>query len=342
MVDDVDQRPGAGQLPAEQIGSARGRLHAQTVVCLQHHQRQVCPGDLARLDGDQIKDVCTATGRQQALLYLRGRLQPALAAVRLLVQPRVLDGDRRGAGECDDSVLVLVGEVPATLLLGEVEVAEDTAPAAYGDSQERVHRWVVRRKAVGLRMLLELVQPQRPRVGDQQPEDAVPSRQSSDRRALLVVDSPGDEVAQLFSGGVEDSQGDVARTGQPSCRGDHPLQRGVQLEIPTDGNHSVEQSHRSLFAGRRRRAPAEHSVGGSPVVMASRLVPLRGRRCHHRQVLGPAVTRPQTLGIALAGAQADHVGAYVSPPLNEEEPCRTSDQASSSWESTAHLWAAPP
>ena len=51
------------------------------------------------------------------------RLELARPAGRRLVEPRVLDRDRGLAGEQRDELLVLLGEVLAALLLGQVEVA---------------------------------------------------------------------------------------------------------------------------------------------------------------------------------------------------------------------------
>ncbi len=114
----------------------------------------------------------------------------------LLVQPRVLDGGRGLRGEQHHDVLVVLGEVAPTQLLGEIEIAEHPSPADDGGAEERVHRRMVRGEAVGVGMAGEVGQPDDPRLSDHEAEDAMPAGGRTDARALLRRDAVGGEALE--------------------------------------------------------------------------------------------------------------------------------------------------
>ena len=73
---------------------------------------------------------------------LGGRGQPALAAAGVVVQLGVLDRDAGGDGERITTLLVLLGELAAVHLLGQVEVAEDLVADRTGTPRnERIGGW---------------------------------------------------------------------------------------------------------------------------------------------------------------------------------------------------------
>ena len=160
---------------------------------LDHHRAR--RDERAPALGDELEDALQvglaadgARDRGRRLEGGHGALELVAAAAHVAVQARVLDRDRRPAGEDDERLLVGLVEL-AALLLGEVEVAVGLAADEDRHAEEAVHRRVVERKAVGLRVLADVAQPQRPRLGDQHPEDAVAARQLADRRVRGVVDA---------------------------------------------------------------------------------------------------------------------------------------------------------
>ena len=120
---------------------------------------------------------------------LGGGEKPALPAPGHVIEARVLDRDTGRGGQGDHDLLILFGEVAATLLLGQVEVAECLAADQDGHAQEGTHRRVVGRKAGGMRMLGEVVKPERMRLVDQQAEDSLTGRQMADVLPDLVADA---------------------------------------------------------------------------------------------------------------------------------------------------------
>ena len=74
------------------------------------------------------------------------RLELAQPAGRRLVEPRVLDRDRGLGGEQLRQLLVLLGERPAALLLGQVQVPVGDAAKQDRHAEEGLHRRVVRRE----------------------------------------------------------------------------------------------------------------------------------------------------------------------------------------------------
>ena len=93
-----------------------------------------------------------------------------------------------GQPSSDDRFLVLVGEVGAALLLGQVEVAVGDAAEHDRHAEERAHRRMAGREPDRARVRREVVQAQRRRVADQHAEDAAAapagrrSRRASRRR----------------------------------------------------------------------------------------------------------------------------------------------------------------
>jgi len=150
----------------------------------------------------------------------------------LLVQPGVVDGDRCGGRERDRQLLVDVREDFAIELVVHVQ----------RDAQEAVHRRMVDREPVAVRVLGEIWQPQRLGRRDQHPEDAAPLRQVADRSSAGVVDPDGDELDQRRLRRIDDAEGRVACTDQFTT-GVHDVgQQHRELEIGAQRHHRVEQA----------------------------------------------------------------------------------------------------
>ena len=88
-----------------------------------------------------------------------------------------------------------VREVAATPFLGQVKVAEHNIPHPDGYAEERFHRRMVPGKPVGIRMLAEVMQPQRLRIPDQQAKNTVAGGERSDLVGEVLLDPHRDEVA---------------------------------------------------------------------------------------------------------------------------------------------------
>ena len=192
------------------------------------------------------------------------RLELARPAGRGLVEARVLDRHRRLSGEERDELLVLVREVLAALLLGEVEVAVGDAAQQDRHAEEAAHRRMSRREADRARILREVVQPQRPRLADQHPEDAAPARQVADLRAQVVVDAVGDELLQLDPVRVDHAERGIASAGQLG-RGLHePVEQRVERQLRGDGESRREQRTQPPFGDRERVHEAKPTPQAAP------------------------------------------------------------------------------
>ena len=129
------------------------------------------------------------------------RLELARPARRRLVEARVLDRDRGLRGEQRDELLVLLGEVAAAVLLGQVEVPVGDAAQQDRHAEEGVHRRVVRagsRPSAGRRARSCRRSGRASR--DQHAEDAAPARQVADRRVRLGVDPVREEALERAAG----------------------------------------------------------------------------------------------------------------------------------------------
>ena len=86
------------------------------------------------------------------------RIRSSMTASRWTarVEPGVLDRDAGVEGEHLDEALVLLAELGLALLVGQVEVADRGAAAADRQAEERAHRRMVGREAVGIGVLRDV------------------------------------------------------------------------------------------------------------------------------------------------------------------------------------------
>ena len=125
----------------------------------------------------------------------------------------VVDRDRDPFGEDHHRLDVSVIE-GARVLLGQVEVAPGFAANLHRNAEEGFHRRVARGKTLRTRMQAHVVEDQRFRLLDQQPEHPSTVGRMADLVAQLCVDSPGQELFEFRPAGVEHSEGRVPGTGQ--------------------------------------------------------------------------------------------------------------------------------
>ena len=215
--------------------------------------------EAARLDerpaalGDELEHVlelhlrADRDGDRARGLQAPRRVLELVAARRdRFVQARVLDRDRRPRREDQDRLLVDGVEVAAGLL-GEVEVAPDLPAHEHGNPEEARHRRVAGREAVGLRVLADGRDAQRPRIVDQHPEDAAPAREVADRAVRLGVDPAGDEALQLAPVTVEDPERGIARAGDLARGLEHLVEHGLEVELRQQAAADVDQASQPLL-----------------------------------------------------------------------------------------------
>ena len=80
-------------------------------------------------------------------------------------------------------------------------------------------------------MLPEVLEPQRPRLLDQQAEDAAPAREVPDAAVRGLVDAGRDEALELLPRLVEHPDRGVARAGDLARHVEQLLQDGVDVEL---------------------------------------------------------------------------------------------------------------
>src|SRR5438067_11820230 len=115
-------------------------------------------------------------------------------ALRLPVEPRVLDRDRGLGCERRHGLLVLARELGDALLLGQIEVAQGLPAPEEGRTEEAMHRRMIGRKADRGPVLLDVAQTQGVWLALEESEEAEAVRQGSDQRAFLGRDAGGDEL----------------------------------------------------------------------------------------------------------------------------------------------------
>ena len=169
-------------------------------------------------------------------------LSQLLTLGRLLVEAGVLDHDTGRRGQGDHDVLVLVGEVDATGLLGQVQVPEDLVADPHRHPEERAHRRVVLREAVRRGVGGDVVEPDRPRVVDEQPEQPVPGRQGPDLDHLVLAHAVVDEGPQpALRTDVQHAEGGVLGVHQRAGDGHDPGQHPVEGEVGRHRHDRVQE-----------------------------------------------------------------------------------------------------
>ena len=101
----------------------------------------------------------------------------------------MVDRDARELGQQDDRLLVLGRELCGPLLFGQVQVSVRLPADQDRHAQERAHRGVAEREAVGTRMAINIGQPQRHPVSDEFPEHAPPPGQRPDLTSCGLIDA---------------------------------------------------------------------------------------------------------------------------------------------------------
>ena len=199
---------------------ARQRRDDEVPPVIQHDQHQPGVGQHPSALHDELEDAVEVglPGQRECDVVRRlgdrdGVLQLLPPALDEPVGPGIRDRDRGPVGEDDDRLLVVLVEV-AAFLLGQVDVPEGLPADDDRRAQEAAHRRVPGGKAVRLRMGADILDPDRPRILDQQAEHAASPRQVADRLPCLVVDADRQEALELAPALVEHSEGGVARSGQ--------------------------------------------------------------------------------------------------------------------------------
>ena len=170
---------------------------------------------------------------------------PALA-LGLVVQARVLDGDRGLGREDHEDAFVLLVEHLGTLLVGEVDVPEHRPSTRDPSAEERRHRRVVRREAHRARVCADVGDAQRARPrGSGRPSRPCPMGGSPRAaRSSGVIPTVMKSWIERPSG-VEDPERPVACAREVNGEFDDPLEHDVQRAA-------------------RRRGPSLPGSGGDP------------------------------------------------------------------------------
>ena len=186
----------------------------------------------------------------------------------MLMEASVLDRDPRGARQRNRDGLVACGE-RTTPLLGEVEIAEDRVTSTDGHAQERSHRRVTGRESDRVRVRLELLEAQRPRVADDEPKDATTARGMPDPECHGGVDSLGDEFGQqdlaVRGRGSKNADRAISGTGLLARDLDDAPHDRLQFQVRRDREHRVENP---LYVGHdAKRSLLEHPALAGPLIV---------------------------------------------------------------------------
>ena len=114
---------------------------------------------------------------------------------------------------------------------------------------------MVRREADRARILGKVRKSQRPRVADEDAEDAAATRKLPDRRVGFRIDPVRHEALQRGSRPVDDAERRVTGAGDPCRRLDDPLEERVERELRVDGDDRLDERSQTVWLLSRCHLP---------------------------------------------------------------------------------------
>jgi hypothetical protein len=229
--------------------------HPAAVVVGQGQHGQIGAGQLAGAAGDVGQHLAGRGAGQQPGGDLGTGLDPALLAAGGLVEPGVLDRHAGRRAQGDQDRLVVLGELAAAALVGQVQVAEHLVADPDRDAEEAAHGRVAVGKAGRFGMAGDIGQAQRPGVADQQAEQAASLGPVVDAFDLVLGQADRDELGQPLAV-ADHAQGAVGGVDQPDRGLDDPPQGGFQVQAGADGHHCLEQAAHAVPGGQHGLQPA--------------------------------------------------------------------------------------
>ena len=231
---------------------------------------------LAQPSRDECRSRASSISLSIAFAISFERLELVRPRVGRLVQPRVLDRDGGLRREQRDDLLVLVREVGAALLLGQVEVPVGDPAEQDRHAEERPHRRVAGREADRARILARCrAAAAGCGVADQDAEDPAAARQVADRRMRLGVDARGDEALELRARRIDDAERRVAGPGQLGSRLDQPLEQRLERQLGAERDAGFDETLEGRSPSREGTprisavTPQTHESGNSPMAGAA-------------------------------------------------------------------------
>ena len=244
---------------------AGDRRDHELVAVHEHDLGRAGVDQSARALDDQLQDAVEIRLAAQRAADLRRRLETADGALELVaaltdgpIQAGVADRDRGPVGEHHGGLLVVVGEL-AAVLLRQVEVSPRLSLDDDRHAEEGGHRGMGERESVGLRVRADVRQTQRPRLGDQHPENPAAAGQVADGAMGVLVDAGREEALEALAPLVEHADGRVARARQLARDLEQALEHRFGIELGDERPPDVQQApeppliHGIVLVGRRAR-----------------------------------------------------------------------------------------
>ena len=275
------QHQAAGRVRAVTVGVGDGQPASPLVG--QREDGEVGAGELACPPGDVGQHLAGLGAGQQPGGNLGAGLDPALLAAGRVVQPGVLHRHAGRRAQRDQHRLVVLGEVAATALTGQVQVAEHLVADPHRHAEEAVHRRVPVREARRCRVRGDVGQPQRAGVVDEQAEQAAALGPVVDPGDLVLAQPDRDELGQPPFAAVivaDDAECAVGRVDQADRGLDDPPEewtpgpgRSRSPRPPRAGRASGPWSPAPPAAGSAARRAARRAAGSEAAPGGPRVPP---------------------------------------------------------------------
>ena len=163
-----------------------------------------------------------------------------LSVSSLVVEEDVLNGHPRLRRQHHGDALVALGELGSSLLLAEVEAAEDAAAHDDGSPQEGMHDRVVRGEPAGAWVLGDLLQAEGMGLLQHDAQHTLAGRQPADSSGGLLVDPRIDKTGQLTPR-TDDADRPVGRPDHLPGQIRDAGQEGVEMRLRREGDPRLDE-----------------------------------------------------------------------------------------------------
>src|SRR6266516_4370239 len=186
----------------------------------------------------------------------------------------------RRRGERDKHGLVILVELAAAPLLGEIEVAEHLIPDPDRGAKKGAHGRMAGREPKRRRVLGNLRQPQRPGVVNELAENSQSVRPVVDGRDLVLVQANRDELDKPLVL-ADHTERAVLRVHQADLGIHELLKHDLQVEVTAHRNDSPQQAAHAIASRKHRLQPCLH-LGQQVIKPQVRQHGMGVRRIHRR------------------------------------------------------------
>jgi hypothetical protein len=178
---------------------------------------------------------------QRCLERIHRAPQIGVTRLQTRIAPGVVNRHARELRQHLNRLLIVLGELLAAGLLGQVQIPERPPIHDHRNPQKRLHRRMLRRKTIGTRMRTHIRQTQRHRTLDQLPQHPPAARQRTDPPTRVLINPDRNEPLKLIPRLIQHPERHIPRTRHLPRGLNHPLEDRVEIEVGNNPPGDLKQ-----------------------------------------------------------------------------------------------------